>query len=215
MSTALTTELNILIGCESSGVVREAFRALGHNATSCDLLPCDDGSTDHIQGDVMDAIRSRPRWDLIILHPPCTAICASGNRHYGYGMAKYDQRIAAIKWTLELYKLAKNRSEHVAMENPVGSLSTMGGIKASCYVQPYEHGHPESKKTGFWLHNLPNIQPTNNVKAEFDRLPKHLAHRIHFMGPSPDRWKQRSKTFSGLAQAMAQQWSTFIELWST
>ena len=113
--------MNILIGCEYSGKVREAFRRLGHDVTSCDLLPSDDNSPNHIQGDVIDVIKSR-RWDLIIIHPPCTALAVSGNRWYGRGMPKHQERLESITWTTKLYKLCKEYADRVVMENPVGVL---------------------------------------------------------------------------------------------
>ena len=185
--------MNILVGCESSGTVREAFRRLGHNAISCDILPADDGSEHHIQGDVVEAIKRR-QWDIIIMHPPCTALAVSGNRWYGTGMPKHDERIAAIEWTMALWKLAKQHAPMVCMENPVGVLP----IKATQYIQPWQHGHGETKNTGLWLHGLESLQPTNIVEGREQRVWK--------MGPSPDRWKLRSKTYQGIADAMAQQW---------
>lgn len=202
--------MQVLVGCESSGTVREAFRVLGYDAWSCDLLPADDKSPYHIQGDVRDAIRSR-KWDLIILHPPCTALAVSGNRWYGVGKEKHQERIDAIKWTKELFELAQQHSPRVAMENPVGVLGSMGGLYPAQYVQPWMFGEEASKKTGLWLHGLPCLAPTNVVgKGEYHttksgkRLPSW-----YNLPPSEDRWKIRSKTFQGLANAMAQQWGAY------
>jgi len=196
--------MNILIAYESSGTVREAFRKAGHNAWSCDLQPADDGSNYHLQGDVEEWI-SDPvikRWDLIIMHPPCTALCVSGNAHYGTGKPKHQQRIDAIEYTLRMFELAKANADAVCMENPVGVLP----VKASQYVQPYEHGHAESKKTGLWLHNLPKLQPTNVVdKPACGHWDNQTPSGQNKLGPSPDRWKIRSKTYAGIAQAMAEQ----------
>lgn len=147
--------MKVLIACEYSGKVREAFRALGHDAWSCDLLPSDNLTDYHYTGDCWPVIEEG--WDLIIMHPPCTALAVSGNRWYGSGMPKNSERIAAIEWTLALYEHAKNHAPRVAFENPVGVLP----IKPTQYVQPYEYGHPESKKTGLWLHNLPPLVPTD------------------------------------------------------
>jgi len=188
--------MNILVAYESSGTVREAFRKLGHNAWSCDLQPADDGSNYHLQGDVEEWI-SDPvikRWDMIIMHPPCTALCVSGNAHYGSGKPKHDKRIEAIEYTLRVFQLAKANADRVCMENPVGVLP----IKASQYIQPWQYGHGECKKTGLWLHNLPKLQPTDIVDGREQRIWK--------LGPSPDRWKIRSKTYKGIAQAIADQW---------
>jgi len=196
--------MNILVAYESSGTVREAFRKAGHNAWSCDLQPADDGSNYHLQGDVEEWI-SDPvikRWDLIIMHPPCTALCVAGNAHYGSGKPKHQQRIDAIEYTLRMFELAKANADAVCMENPVGVLP----IKASQYIQPYEHGHAESKKTGLWLHNLPKLQPTNLVdKPACGHWDNQTPSGQNKLGPSPDRWKIRSKTYAGIAQAMAEQ----------
>jgi len=196
--------MNILVAYESSGTVREAFRKAGHNAWSCDLQPADDGSTYHFQGDVEEWISdpALKRWDLIIMHPPCTALCVSGNAHYGTGKPKHQQRIDAIEYTLRMFELAKANADAVCMENPVGVLP----IKASQYVQPYEFGHAESKKTGLWLHNLPKLQPTNVVdKPACGHWDNQTPSGQNKLGPSPDRWKIRSKTYAGIAQAMAEQ----------
>ena len=205
--------MNILIAYESSGTVREAFRKLGYNAWSCDLQPADDGSNYHFQGDVEEwleglhgcliASPALKRWDLIIMHPPCTALCVSGNAHYGTGKPKHQQRIEAIEYTLRMFELAKANADRVCMENPVGVLP----IKASQYVQPYEYGHAESKKTGLWLHNLPKLRPTNVVdKPVCGHWDNQTPSGQNKLGPSPDRWKIRSKTYAGIAQAIADQW---------
>lgn len=197
--------MNILVAYESSGTVREAFRKAGHNAWSCDLQPADDGSNYHLQGDVEEWI-SDPvikRWDLIIMHPPCTALCVSGNAHYGTGKPKHQQRIDAIEYTLRMFELAKANADRVCMENPVGVLP----IKASQYIQPFEHGHAESKKTGLWLHNLPCLRPTRLMyKPACGYWDNQTPSGQNKLGPSPDRWKVRSKTYSGIAQAIADQW---------
>ena len=186
--------MNVLLGCEFSGKVREAFRKLGHDVTSCDLLPSDDNSPNHIQGDVIDVIKSR-RWDLIIIHPPCTALAVSGNRWYGRGMPKHQERIDSIEWTMALWEEAKKYAPMVAMENPVGVLP----MKASQYIQPWQFGHGETKKTGLWLHNLPNLVPTDVVEGREQRIWK--------LPPSADRWKIRSETYQGIADALAAQYS--------
>jgi len=186
--------VNVLLGCEFSGKVREAFRKLGHDVTSCDLLPSDDNSPNHIQGDVIDVIKSR-RWDLIIIHPPCTALAVSGNRWYGRGMPKHQERIDSIEWTMALWEEAKKYAPMVAMENPVGVLP----MKASQYIQPWQFGHGETKKTGLWLHNLPDLVPTDVVEGREQRIWK--------LPPSADRWKIRSETYQGIADALAAQYS--------
>ena len=184
--------MRVLIACESSGTVREAFRARGHDAWSNDLLPADDGSHLHIQGDCRDAMRLG--WDLIVMHPPCTALCVAGNRTYAPGGQMSPARRAAIRWTLDLWALAKRCAPCVAMENPVGVLP----LRPTQYIHPWQHGHGETKKTGLWLHNLPPLLPTDVVAGR--------VQRVHLMSPGPLRWKLRSKTYDGIALAMAQQW---------
>ena len=195
----------VLIAFECSGVVRRAFRAVGCEAYSNDLQPADDGSEFHILGDAIDAIKSQ-EWDLIIAHPPCTALAVSGNSTYAEGMPKYSERLSAIDYTLDLFQLCCSVAPKVCMENPVGVLP----VKPSQYVQPWQFGHAESKKTGFWLFGLPLLMETKNVKSEYDQLPKNKAQRLHYLSPSKDRAKLRSETYTGIAQAMAEQWSSLI-----
>jgi len=197
--------MNVLIAYESSGTVREAFRKLGHEAWSCDLQPADDGSRYHLAVDAKYAITDGfGYYDLIIMHPPCTALCVSGNAHYGTLKPKHDQRLEAIDYTLEMFELAKSVARFVCMENPVGVLP----IKASQYVQPYEYGHPDSKKTGLWLHNLPRLEPTEVIpKPDCGHWDNQTPSGQNKLGPSENRWKIRSKTYQGIADAMAQQWS--------
>ena len=195
--------MNVLVACEYSGVVRESFRRLGHDAWSNDLLPADDNSPNHIQGDCTAAIRSR-KWDLIIMHPPCTAIAVSGNAWYGSGMPKHDQRLEAIQWTVDLWNLATSVCAKVCMENPVGVLP----FKPTQYVQPWQFGHAESKKTGLWLHDLPKLKSTQLLdKPACGHWDNQTPSGQNKLGPSADRWKIRSTTYQGLASAMAQQWS--------
>lgn len=199
--------MNVLVACEYSGRVREAFRKLGHNAWSNDLLPADDNSAYHIQGDCIDAIESR-QWDIIIMHPPCTALTVAGNSTYGEGQPKYNERVKSVEWTVRLWELAKARAAiGVCMENPVGVLPRLGGIKPAQYVQPYMFGHTEQKKTGLWLHDLPKLAETDNVYEQMMGLPKRQRERLHYLPPSADRWKIRSTTYQGIADAMAAQWS--------
>lgn len=196
--------MRVLVAYESSGTVREAFRRLGHEAWSCDLQPADDGSRYHLAVDADFAIKDGfGFYDLIIMHPPCTALCVSGNAHYGKGKPKHNQRISAIDYTLEMFELAKQCADMVALENPVGVLP----IKPSQYIQPFEYGHPESKKTGLWLHNLPKLQPTDILsKPERGHWDNQTPSGQNKLGPSADRWKIRSKTYGGIALAMANQW---------
>lgn len=184
---------NVLIGCEISGKIRNAYKKKGINAISCDLLPSDDNAAGHIVGDIVDVIKSRV-WDLVIMHPPCTALAVSGNRWYGRNCPKHSERLEAIDWTVKLWELAKKQSKRVCMENPVGVLP----IKPTQYIQPWQFGHGETKKTGLWLYNLPKLKPTQIVDGR--------EQRIFRMPPSADRGKLRSETFQGIADAIADQW---------
>lgn len=188
--------MRVLVGMEFSGIVREAFAARGHDAWSCDLLETEIPGQ-HIVGDAIKVIRSR-RWDLIILHPPCTALCVSGNRWYGRGQPKYKDRIEALVWTGELWNRAKQMARSVCLENPVGVLNKLTDLPKPQYIQPWMFGHGETKKTGLWLHGLPELAPTKLVAG---REP-----RVHHASPGPDRWKERSRTLPGIADAMATQW---------
>ena len=195
--------MKILIACEYSGIVRDAFIRAGHDAVSCDLLPTDkDGP--HYQGDVFDLLNQR--YDLIIAHPPCTALAVSGNSTYGEGMKKHDVRIESAKWTEKLWLKCLEMSDKVCFENPVGVLSRLTCMPKAKYVQPYQFGHTEQKKTGLFLHGLEPLQETNNVYDDMMRLPKCERERLHYLPPSKDRWKLRSTTYKGIAESMANQW---------
>lgn len=197
--------MKVAILCEYSGVVRDAFIAKGHDAISCDLLPTDKAGP-HYQGDAFDMLGRS--WDLIIAHPPCTALTVAGNSTYGEGQPKYDERLRSVEWTLKFWNACKRSAPRVCFENPVGVLRRLGKMHAPQYVQPYHFGHMEQKKTGLFLHDLPDLTQTNNVYGEMMKLPKNIRERIHYLPPSPDRWKIRSTTFQGLADAMADQWGT-------
>lgn len=195
--------MRVLVACEYSGTVRDAFAARGHDATSCDLLPTDAAGPHH-QGDVYDMLAQQ--WDLIIAHPPCTALTVAGNSTYGEGQPKYNERLSSVDWTVALWEAMKRASPRVCMENPVGVLRRLGGMHAPQFVQPYQFGHMEQKKTGLFLHNLPPLVETNNVFDEMMTLPKNVRERLHYLPPSADRWKLRSTTYKGIAAAMAAQW---------
>jgi len=189
--------MKVLIGCEESQEVCKAFRAKGHEAYSCDLQDCSGGKPEwHIKGDVLNYLDDG--WDIVILHPPCTAITVSGNRWYGVGQPRHNERVEAVKWTQELWDKATSVCGKVALENPVGVLNSMGDFPKPHYIQPWQFGHGETKKTGFWLHGLEPLKPTNIVEGRDQRIWK--------IPPSEDRGKLRSKTFPGIAKAMADQW---------
>jgi len=195
-------KLNILVGCEESQTICIEFRKLGCNAFSCDLQDCSGGHPEwHYKMDIFKAIDLK-FWDLIILLPPCTAIAVSGNRTYAIGKPKYNERIKAIKWTQELWDFAIRSCKYVLMENPVGCLNTMGNFPKPQYIQPWQFGHGETKKTGLWLYNLPNLKYGNIVKGRENIIWK--------IPPSKERSKLRSKTYIGIAQAIANQYNEFL-----
>ena len=202
--------MNILIGCEESGIVRDAFRKLGHDAWSCDILPCSGNPEYHLQMDVFDAIKLK-QWDLAIFHPPCTYLTTTGNKWMKPEFKerfpeREQQRKDAVKFFIDLYNSDIPR---IAIENPVGVMSTEFR-KPDQYVQPYYFGDPHSKKTGLWLKNLPLLVPTNIVEPQFyiykngGRDP--IWHVETLKLPPAERSIARSKTFQGFANQMALQW---------
>lgn len=216
--------LRVLVACEESQAVCKAFRDLGHEAYSCDLIECSGGHDEwHIQVDAIQLIKME--WDLIIAHPPCTYLTISANRHYSvsrYGekaIERLKKREEAIAFFM---RFVNANCEHIAIENPVGVINTRYR-KPDCIIQPYQFGHPVSKKTCLWLKNLPPLLPTEIVEPEV----------IHSKGKSggysgplwtvkdengkilpykdPRVARERSKTMPGIARAMAEQWSAFLE----
>ena len=184
--------MRVLIACEFSGAVRDAFLALGHDAMSCDLLPTETPGP-HYQGDVCEVIGDG--WDLMVAHPPCTHLAVSGARWF---KNKVQEQAEAIEFVEMLWDCGVPR---VCIENPVGVLPTRSKLgKATQYVQPWQFGHGETKKTGLWLRGLPPLVPTNIVEGREGRVWK--------MPPGPDRWKERSRTYAGIAKAMAVQWGS-------
>jgi len=203
--------MNVLIGCEESGVVRDAFRKLGHNAWSCDILPCSGDPTYHLQMDIFDAIKLK-QWDLAIFHPPCTYLTTTGNKWMKPEFQdrfpdRIQQRKDAIKFFIDLYNVDIPR---IAIENPVGIMSSEWR-KPDQYVHPYYFGDPHSKKTGLWLKNLPKLVPTDIVEPQFithkNGVKDPLWHYETLGLPPDERSKARSRTFQGLADQMAIQWS--------
>ena len=191
----------ILIACEESQVITKEFRNAGFEAYSCDLLPTRGNAEWHYQQDVMEVIPTK-QWDLIILHPDCTSMAVSGNRWYGKNMPMNEKRLAQIQWTLKLWNLAKKHSKHAALENPVSVI--FKHIPNVFYLQPYEHGHGETKKTGFALHNLNPIKPSNIVEGREQRIWK--------MPPGVNRKRDRSETYPGIAKAIVAQWGGCLRL---
>lgn len=180
--------MKVLIACEFSGIVRDAFIAKGHDAMSCDLLPTERPGP-HYHGDVLEILNDG--WDMMIAHPPCTRLAVSGARWF---KDKMTEQAEAIKFFMAL---ANALILKIAIENPVSIMSTKWR-KPDQIIQPWQFGHGETKATCLWLKNLPPLQPTNTVDGR--------EQRIHKMPPSENRWRERSRTFPGIAAAMAEQW---------
>lgn len=180
--------MRVLVACEFSGIVRNAFRAKGHDAWSCDLLPSELPGN-HYQQDVLEVIEGG--WDLMVAHPPCTHLAVSGARWFKHKQQEQAHALAFVR------RLLDADIPRIALENPVSVISSKIR-KPDQIIQPWQFGHGEVKATCLWLKNLPCLNPTKIVEG---REP-----RVHRLPPSPDRWKLRSKTFTGIASAMAEQW---------
>jgi hypothetical protein len=192
--------MRVLVACEFSGTVRDAFTEAGHDAWSCDLLP-DETSGQHIQGDVLNILDYH--WDLMIAHPPCTHLAVSGARWF---KEKEQEQKEALEFVRQLLDAPV---PHIALENPVSIISTRIR-KPDQIIQPWQFGHPESKKTCLWLVNLPLLKPTKVLELpESGVWENQTPSGQNKLGPSPDRWKLRSKTYPGIAQAMAEQWGNY------
>ena len=201
----------VLVACEYSATVRDAFRDRGFDAYSCDMLPTEGDPRWHIQGDCREAMRDP--YDLIILHVPCTGMAVCGNSTYGIGKPRYFERLEAIAWTVGTVEMALANAPHVALENPASVIFPIlrDTFNADVqYIQPWQHGHPEQKKTGLALWDLPRLTPTDDVYREMMLLPRKERERVHFMSPGPDRGKERARFYRGFAEAMATQWSDYL-----
>jgi hypothetical protein len=197
--------MKVLIGCEYSATVRDAFARRGCDVWSCDLIESEKAGK-HLVMDVFEAI-DLTQWDKIILHPPCTKIALCGNSTYGLGMPKHTERLVAIEWTKRLWEHARAKCGAVAMENPKNVMGPIIG-KRDQAIQPYEFGHLEQKETWLWIHGLPPLKPTQNVYDQMMKLPKKTRERIHYMSPNANRGKERARFFQGWADAMAEQWGS-------
>jgi len=180
--------MKVLVACEFSGIVRNAFKKKGHDAWSCDLLPTEDGGP-HFQCDVRELLSAG--WDLMIAHPPCQHLAVSGARWF---KDKRKEQLEALEFVRTLLNAP---IEKIALENPISVISTKIR-KPDQIIQPWMFGHGEIKATCLWLKNLPKLQPTNIVEGRYAR--------VHRASPHPDRWKERSRTLVGIADAMAEQW---------
>lgn len=184
--------MRVLVACEFSGIVRDAFRARGHDAWSCDLLPSERPGP-HFKDDVLYVMRHERRWDLMIAHPPCTHLAVSGARWFSSRRAEQDK---AFDFVMILLAADIPR---IALENPISVISTRYR-RPDQIVQPWMFGHPETKATCLWLKGLPRLLSTNVVEGR--------RARVHREPPSPDRWRNRSRTYQGIADAMADQWGS-------
>lgn len=180
--------MKVLVACEYSGTVRDAFIRAGHDAMSCDILPTDSAGP-HYQGDVRDILGDG--WDLMIAHPPCTHLAVSGARWFKDKVTEQAEALDFVRLLMDA------PIERIAIENPISIISSKIR-KPDQIIQPWMFGHGETKATCLWLKNLPKLTPTNIVEGR--------DNRIHRMPPSPDRWKLRSTTYTGIARAMAEQW---------
>lgn len=181
--------MRVLVACEYSAVVRDAFQAKGHDAWSCDLLDTEGSENRHYKGDVFDLFGHH--WDLMIAHPPCTHLSVSGARWF---KDKKQEQEDALQFVRDLMKAP---IERICIENPISVISSKIR-KPDQIIQPWQFGHGETKATCLWLKNLPKLVPTNIVEGR--------EARVHKMPPGPNRWKERSRTFQGIADAMAEQW---------
>tara|TARA_R100001129_G_scaffold151674_1_gene113915 strand:+ start:84 stop:671 length:588 start_codon:yes stop_codon:yes gene_type:complete len=194
--------MKILVACEYSGIVRDEFLKKGHDAISCDILPCESEyytkSDRHYKGDVMDILNDD--WDMMIAHPPCTHLSVSGARWFASGRKPMYLREEAIEFVRTLMEAD---IEKICIENPVSVISSYIR-KSDQTINPYQFGHKEYKRTCLWLKNLPKLVETDNVKEETDKLPVSEKNRIWYMGSG--KGKERSKFYKGIAKAMAEQW---------
>lgn len=188
--------MRVLIACEYSGVVRRAFRELGHDAWSCDLLPSEDNSFYHLQEDIEDVLSLTGAWDLMIAHPPCTHLAVSGARWFKDKQKEQEEALQFVQMLMDA------PIPRICIENPISIISTKIR-KPDQIIQPWQFGHGETKATCLWLKNLPKLTPTDIVEGR--------EARVHKMSPGPNRWKERSRTYEGIGRAMAQQWGNLKE----
>lgn len=201
--------MRVLIACEFSGTVRDAFREQGHDAWSCDLLPSESSVEGfHYTGDVLDVIRDTwGAWDLMIAHPPCTYLSNAGVRWLHSQPERWKLMADGAAFFRQLLEAPIPR---IAVENPImhGYARELVGRRADQCVQPYQFGHLEQKGTCLWLKNLPQLIPTSDLKAETMALPEGQRQKMFYKSPGPNRWKERSITYQGIADAMADQWGS-------
>lgn len=198
--------MRVLVACEFSGTVRDAFRAAGHYAMSCDVLPSELPGL-HYMGDIRDCLEDTIGWDLMIAHPPCTHLASSGARWWPLKRKEQAEALDFVRF------LMAAPIERIAIENPVGAIST-AIRKPDQIVQPWQFGFPEWKTTCLWLKGLPALRPTSIVQPDGTvgggKRPGRISSRIHRMGPSNKRQKERSRTYAAIAQAMSWQWGDHV-----
>lgn len=188
--------MRVLVACEYSATVRDAFRRRGHDAWSCDLLPTEGDPRWHLEADALHTAFLMP-WDLMIAHPPCTHLAVSGARWFKDKKTEQEDALFFVR------QLLRAPIARIALENPVSIISSRIR-KPDQIIQPWQFGHGETKATCLWLKGLPKLKPTNIVEGR--------EARVHRMPPGPDRWKERSRTFAGIAEAMADQWGNLDKL---
>jgi len=196
--------MKVLVACEYSGIVRDAFTSKGHDAWSCDILPTESPGN-HFQGDILEHLNKG--WDLMIAHPPCTHLAVSGARWFTEGRKPWSLQIEALDFVRKLLAAPINK---IALENPVSVISTKIR-KPNQIIQPFEYGHDVTKRTCLWLKNLPNLKPTKIVKPDIVLVNGKKMSRMHYESfklPSKERSKVRSKFYTGIAKAMADQWGS-------
>jgi hypothetical protein len=201
--------MRVLVACEFSGRVREAFRKRGHDAWSCDLLPSEDGSPYHVQGDCSQLLAER--FDLLIAHPPCTYLTCAGNKWFKPEyLHRFPDRRERLRDAIDFFMLfTRTCAKRVCIENPIGRMNTLYR-KPDQIVQPYQFGHPDRKPTCLWLFGLQPLKETNvvapNIKQNRNGKTASVHHDAALSLPAEERWKVRSRTYQGIANAMAEQW---------
>lgn len=198
--------MKVLVACEFSGVVRDAFTAAGHHAMSCDILPSESPGL-HYRGDIRDCLKYYRHWDMMIAFPPCTHLASSGARWWPLKRQEQEEALDFVRF------LMAASVRRIAIENPVGIISTEIR-KPDQIIQPFQFGHPEWKTTCLWLMNLPPLVSTDCVEPDKTvgggKRPGRISSRIHRLGPSKARQRERSRTYMGIAAAMATQWGKYV-----
>lgn len=198
--------MRVLAGCEESGKIRDSFRRLGHEAYSCDLEESRGEFVQfHWRMDIVECLERMGDFDLIILCPDCTAMATSGNHCYGDYKPRHAERLAAIRWTKDLIRLAKTKTKRLAVENPRSVIWSYVSGRVQ-WIHPWMFGHHTKKHTGLLLWNLPELIPTNDVSQKLHTVSRFERERVYRLSPDDNRKRDRAETFQGVADAMAAQW---------